>query len=83
METSEKDVRTLLNQFKEITDECVLNNKFQELVANFHNLKNQIDDENSTMHGVIREQKDKMSEVIKKFKMAQEKMESSIEYNQA
>lgn len=79
VETSEEDTKKIIQHFRETTDECVLNNRFQELVASFHNLKNQIDDENSTMHGVIREQKDKMSEVIKKFKLAQEKMEEKLD----
>lgn len=53
---------------------CVLKSDFSEIKTSFHQLKNQVEDENSQMLGVIRDLKDNFSELSKKFSMALEKI---------
>lgn len=67
-----RDLRLLLDESKKSIDLCVTTEKFQDMVVNYHSLKILIDDENTMMHEVIREQKDKMAEMSKRFKVTME-----------
>lgn len=52
--------------------------EFQEVKNNFHLLKQQVEDENSQMVGVIRDIKDNFSELSKKFSMSIEKIKNDL-----
>ena len=69
-----RDLRLLLDESKKSIDLCVTTEKFQDMVVNYHSLKILIDDENTMMHEVIREQKDKMAEMSKRFKVTMEQL---------
>lgn len=73
-----RDLRLLIDESRKSIEQCVTTDKHQDLVVNYHSLKILIDDENTMMHEVIREQKDKMAEMSKRFKLTMEQLNMGI-----
>ena len=54
---------------------CVKNEEYITTKLGCQNLKNQLEDENKQMQGIIRDLRDKVGEMSKKYQMAVEKVE--------